>query len=114
LQWGPHIIIAQERVPDKKCERIALPQLLKTIDVQGAIISMDAHYAYTSELQLILKEGADYIVGIKGNQGTLEAEICNYFTQAEAIGYDDPSLKCHVTIDKGHGRIETRHVLSDT
>lgn len=107
---GPRIVIAQERVPDKKCERIALPQLLKTIDVQGSIISLDAHYAYAPDLQMILQEGADYIVGIKGNQGTLEAEVCNYFSQAQAIEYDDSSLKCHITIDKGHGRIETRHV----
>lgn len=107
---GPRIVIAQERVPDKKCERIALPHLLKTIDVQGAIISLDAHYAYIPELQMILQEGADYIVGIKGNQRTLEAEVCNYFTQAQAIEYDDPSLNCHTTIDKEHGRIEIRHV----
>jgi predicted transposase YbfD/YdcC len=107
---GPRIVIAQERVPDKKCERIALPQLLQTIDVQGAIISMDAHYAYAPDLNLILKEGADYIVGIKGNQGTLEAEVSNYFTQAQAIEYDDDSFQCYTTIDKGHGRIETRHV----
>ncbi len=80
------------------------------IDMQGAIISLDAHYAYAPDLQVILQEGADYIVGIKGNQGTLEAEVCNYFTQAQLIEYDDPTLKCHTTIDKGHGRIETRHV----
>jgi uncharacterized membrane protein YuzA (DUF378 family) len=54
---------------------------------------------YTSDLQLILKEGADYIVGIKGNQGTLETEICNCFTQAEAIGYDDPLRLYMKTLD---------------
>ncbi len=107
---GPRIVIAQERVPDKKSERFALPQLLKTVDMRGAIISLDAHYAYVPDLRMILQEGADYIVGIKGNQGILEAEVCNYFTQARAIEYEDPSLKCHTTIDKGHGRIETRHV----
>lgn len=107
---GPRIVIAQERVPDKKCERFALPQLLQTLDVRGAIISMDAHYAYVPDLRLILQHGADYIVGIKGNQGTLEAEVSNYFAQAQAIEYDDDSLQCHTTIDKGHGRIETRHI----
>jgi predicted transposase YbfD/YdcC len=107
---GPRIVIAQERVPDKKCERIALPKLLETLDIQGAIISLDAHYAYVPDLRMVVQKGADYIVGIKGNQGTLEAEVRNYFTQAQAIEYDDASLKCHTTIDKGHGRIETRHV----
>jgi hypothetical protein len=40
----------------------------------------------------------------------LEAEVSNYFTQAQAIEYDDDSFQCHTTIDKGHGRIETRHI----
>lgn len=75
----------------------------------GAVISLDAHYAYVPDLQLILGAGADYVVGIKGNQGTLEAELKNYFDQAHAINYESPELKCHTTIEKGHGRIETRH-----
>jgi predicted transposase YbfD/YdcC len=54
--------------------------------------------------------GADYTFGIKGNQGTLEAEVCNYFTQAQAIEYEDDSFKSHITVEKGHGRIETRHI----
>ena len=71
---------------------------------------MDAHYAYVTDLQLILQQGADYIVGINGNQGSLKAEVGNYFTQAQAIGYDDDCFRCYTTIDKGHGRIETRHI----
>ena len=82
---GSRLVIAQERVPDKSCERVALPELLRAIDVRGAIISMDAHYAYAQDLGLILHAGADYIVGIKGNQGNLEAEVKNYFDQAHAI-----------------------------
>ena len=104
------IVVAQERVPDKRCERAALPQLLQTIDVQGAILSMDAHYAYKDDLRLIINSGTDYIVGIKGNQGNLEAELRNYFDQANAIQYSSEELNCHTTIDKEHGRIETRHV----
>lgn len=107
---GSRIVIAQELVPDKSCERAALPELLKAIDVRGAIISMDAHYAYPQDLGLIINAGADYIVGIKGNQGNLEAEVKNYFDQAHAIQYDSEELKCHTTIDKGHGRIETGHI----
>jgi predicted transposase YbfD/YdcC len=107
---GSRIVIAQERVPDKSCERAALPELLKAIDVRGAIVSMDAHYAYTQDLGLVIRAGADYIVGIKGNQGNLEAEVKNYFDQAHAIHYDSDELKCYTTLDKGHGGIETRHI----
>jgi predicted transposase YbfD/YdcC len=104
------IVIAQERVPEKNCERAALPCLLQAIDVRGAIISMDAHYLYINDLKFILDAGADYIVGIKGNQGNLEAEVKNYFEQAYEIKYDSEEFKCHTTLDKEHGRIETRHV----
>jgi predicted transposase YbfD/YdcC len=100
------IVIAQERVHDKTCERAALPRLLDCINVQGTILSMDAHYAYADDLRLILNAGADYIVGIKGNQGNLEAELQNYFDQAHAIQYDSDEFKCHTTIGKDHGRIE--------
>lgn len=109
---GSRIVIAQERVPGKTCERKALPQLLDAIDVRGAIISLDAHYAYVPELQSVRHAGADFIVGIKGNQGTLESEVINYFNQANAIQYDSAEFQCHTTIDKGHGRIETRHICT--
>ena len=104
------LVIAQERVPDKKCERRALPQLLESIDVRGAIISADAHYLYTEELQMITTAGADFLVGLKGNQGKLSSEVQCYFDQAYAIDYDDEEFHCHKTIEKEHGRIETRHI----
>lgn len=104
------IIIAQERVPNKACERAALPKLLQAVDCRGAIISLDAHYSYANDLRYILDKGADYIVGIKGNQGTLETELQNYFDQARAIQYGAAEFECCTIIDKGHGRIETRHI----
>jgi len=104
------IVIKQERVADKSCERKALPQLLTGVDVRGAIISFDAHFTYNKELQYVLSEGADYLVGIKGNQGNLEAEVHNYFTQAHAIHYESEEFECHLSLDKGHGRIESRHI----
>lgn len=107
---GSRIVIAQERVPEKGCERAALPALLQRINVRGTIISMDAHYLYADDLQIVLGAGADYIVGIKGNQGSLEAEVRNYFEQANDIQYDSEEFKCHTTVDKGHGRVEIRRV----
>lgn len=104
------IVVAQERVPDKTCERRALPQLLESVDVTGAIITMDAHYTYKLDLQHVLDNHADFIVGIKGNQGNLEAEVSNYFNQAHDINFDSEEFKCHTTVEKDHGRIETRHV----
>jgi hypothetical protein len=51
------LIITQAKVPNKKCERKALPELLNGIDITGAIISADAHYLYQEELKDITKRG---------------------------------------------------------
>ena len=107
---GSRIVVAQKRVPDKACERSALAQLLETVNVSGAIITMDAHYNYVPELQLVIENSADYIVGIKGNQGNLEAEVKNCFTQGKEILFDSEEFKCATTLEKDHGRIETRHI----
>ena len=104
------LVIAQEKVPDKKCERTALPKLLNSIDVTGAIISMDPHYLYTEALTQVVKAGADFLVGIKGNQGKLEDEVYSYFDQGKADNYRDEEFQCFETIEKEHGRIETRNV----
>ncbi len=107
---GSRLTIAQARVPDKKCERKALPQLLEAVNVKGSIITMDAHYTYKSDLQSIIDKGADFIVGIKGNQGNLEAELKNYFIQGYKINFESEEFKCHIALEKDHGRIETRHI----
>ena len=106
-----HLIIAQERVPDKAGETQALPALLNAIDVKGAIVSMDALYAHISDVEQVLKRGADYIVGIKGNQSSLEAELHNFFEQAKMVKYEEiEGITLDETHEKGHGRIERRWI----
>lgn len=107
---GSRLTIAQARVPEKKCERKALPQLLEAVNVEGSIITMDAHYTYKPDLQKIIDKGADFIVGIKGNQGNLEDELKNYFSQGYKINFDSEEFRCCTTLEKDHGRIETRHI----
>ena len=104
------LTIAQEKVPNKKDERCALPALLDTIEVKGAIVSMDALYAHVDDIEQVLKKGADYIVGIKGNQGNLEAEALNFFEQAKAVEYDGVQVTRLEIHEKDHGRIESRHI----
>lgn len=104
------LIIAQEKVPDKASERKALPSLLDSVNVKGAIVTMDALYAHVADVEAVLQRGADYIVGIKGNQGTLEAEVLNFFVQAYSVDYEDVTVTRTSGVEKGHGRIEERTV----
>ena len=104
------LVITQEKVPDKASERQALPALLDSIDVKGAIITMDALYTHVGDVQEVLKRGADYIVGIKGNQGMLKAEVSNFFEQAYAVSYDEVAVTQAKRVEKNHGRLEKRSV----
>jgi predicted transposase YbfD/YdcC len=105
------LVIAQEKVPEKASETQALPALLEAIDVSGAIVSMDALYAHLDVIKEVLNKGADYIVGIKGNQSNLKAEVYNFFEQAKLVNYEGiEGISREETYEKGHGRIESRHV----
>lgn len=104
------LIIAQEKVPDKASERQALPALLDSVNVKGAIVTMDALYAHVSDIEEVVQREADYIVGIKGNQSSLEAEVRNFFEQAHSVDYEDVPVTRATAVEKGHGRIEERIV----
>ncbi|WP_255350928.1 ISAs1 family transposase [Neochlamydia sp. TUME1] len=105
------LVIAQEKVPEKAIETQAVPALLEAMDVSGAIVSMDALYAHIDTIDEILNKGADYIVGIKGNQGHLKAEAYNFFEQAKAVNYQGvEGITREETYEKNRGRIESRHV----
>lgn len=104
------LVIAQEKVPDKAGERQALPALLDSVNVEGAIVTMDALYAHVSDIEQVLKRKADYIVGIKGNQGSIAAEVRNFFEQAHAANYEEVAVTRDAVTEKGQGRIEERIV----
>jgi hypothetical protein len=55
------LVIRQERVPDKSCERKALPCLLKKLDISGAIVSFDAHFTYIEDLMHFLNAGQNIL-----------------------------------------------------
>lgn len=73
------LVLAQEKVPDKSSEPKIVDALLQGIDVGGAIISVDALFAHIPTVQKFLDHGADYLVGLKGNQGNFHAEAQNFF-----------------------------------
>lgn len=105
------LVLAQERVPDKSSEPKVIDALLKDIDVSGAIISADALFANVPTVQKFLNQGADYLIGLKGNQGNFHAEVENFFSQARAAEYEEVEVERYVASpEKGHGRIEERSV----
>jgi len=86
--------------------------LLDSTNVEGSLVTLDALYAHVTDLQEVLSRGADYIVGIKGNQPLLEAEILNFFRQAHAVNFEGVNATHAKTEDEGHGRKEVRRAIA--
>jgi predicted transposase YbfD/YdcC len=100
-------VLAQRSVPEKTNEITAIPELLDDLSergqLKGALVSIDAMGCQVEIADKIVAHGADYVLALKGNQPTLEADVADYFRTAPK---DEVVTK--TTVEKGHGRIETR------
>jgi len=104
-----HLVLGQEAVDDKTNETTVIPLLLEKLaagrNLEGAVVTIDAIACNPHIAQSIRDAGADYLLAVKGNQPTLQADIEAAFETAEKSQVD-----IDVDVDKGHGRIETRAV----
>ena len=101
------LTLAQLSVPEKTNEITAIPDLLDELaeakQLEGALVTIDAMGCQVEIADKIVAHKADYVLALKGNQPTLEADTKDYFDTAPAA-----ELKVKTTVEKGHGRIETR------
>jgi predicted transposase YbfD/YdcC len=93
--------LGQVKVDEKSNEITAIPKLLEVLAIKDCIVTIDAMGCQTDIAKRIIEKGADYILAVKGNQGTLENEI------EDTIRFSSPVDQWEDT-DFGHGRIETR------
>lgn len=100
------MVLGQVRTREKSNEITAIPELLSVLDLEGCIVTIDAMGCQKEIVKTIVEKGADYVLGLKGNQGTLHDDVKLYFEDCLASGFDD--VDYHETIDGDHGRIETR------
>lgn len=104
-----HLVLGQEAVDDKTNETTAIPRLLEKLaagrSLRGAVVTIDAIACNPEIARSIRACGADYLLAVKGNQPTLQADIEAAFEAAE-----DGQIERDGDVDKGHGRIETRTV----
>jgi len=101
------LVLAQTSVPEKTNEITAIPDLLdelaETGQLEGALVTIDAMGCQVAIADKIVAHEADYLLALKGNQPTLETDVEDYFRTAPAT-----ELVTKTTVEKGHGRIETR------
>lgn len=102
------LVLGQVTVDEKSNEITALPALLRLLALDGCIVTIDAMGCQTAIAQTILDQGAEYVLALKGNQPTLEQAVAAMFTDAQTTGFHGLAHDQHTTVEKGHGRIETR------
>jgi predicted transposase YbfD/YdcC len=101
--------LGQVACAEKSNEITAIPELLRQVDVKGAIITIDAMGTQKAIAAEIVDGKADYVLALKGNQQTLyEAVIAEINEHLES---DAEALNEHVTTDNKHGREEVRTYL---
>jgi predicted transposase YbfD/YdcC len=103
------LVLGQVKVADKSNEIIAIPALLDMLAIEGAIVTIDAMGCQREIAQKIIEKKADYILALKGNQGTLREDVEVFATEQKATGFKDTKISQHQTVDADHGRIETRN-----
>jgi len=108
-----HAAFGQVKVDDKSNEITAIPELLDLLNLDGATVTIDAMGCQKEIAQQIVASGGDYVLALKGNQGTLHDEVHEFFEDALDRGLDAGLDTCK-TVEKNHGRIEERQVWLST
>jgi predicted transposase YbfD/YdcC len=103
-----HLVLGQAKVSEKSNEIKAIPQLLEMLVIRGCLVSIDAMGCQTEIAKTVVEQGADYVLALKGNQGNLHADVAQLFTAARKQDFRNIEHQFHSTVEKGHGRIETR------
>ena len=102
------IVLAQVKVNEKSNEIVAIPALLGMMAIEGSVVTIDAMGCQRDIAAMIVAKKADYILALKGNQGTLREDVEVFANEQKTRQYKDTKISTHETVDADHGRVETR------
>jgi predicted transposase YbfD/YdcC len=102
------LVLGQVKVAEKSNEIVAIPKLLDMLAIEGAIVTIDAMGCQRDIAQRVVDKKADYILALKGNQGSLREDVEVFVAEQKAAGFKDTQISKDQTVDGDHGRIETR------
>ena len=106
------ISFGQIVVESKSNEIPAVRKLIQQLDIKGAIVTLDAMHCQKETAELIIKEGGDYVLQLKGNQGRFYEDVVAMFDEKFMdINDKEENYETYQTIEKSHGRIEKRTCL---
>lgn len=102
------LVMGQVAVAEKSNEIVAIPALLDMMAIEGAVVTIDAMGCQRNIAKKIIAKKADYIIALKGNQGTLHDDVKVFVAEQKANDFRDTVISQYKTLDADHGRIETR------
>jgi predicted transposase YbfD/YdcC len=102
------LVLGQVKVAEKSNEIVAIPKLLDMLAIEGAIVTIDAMGCQREIAARIIDRRADYVLALKGNQGTLREDVEIFANEQKAKDFRDTTVSQDQTVDGDHGRIETR------
>jgi predicted transposase YbfD/YdcC len=103
------LVLGQTKVAEKSNEITAIPELLRLLDISGCIVTIDAIGTQTEIAETIIAGGGDYLLAVKENQGHLFEDVQYLFEALDAAqGMKSTPYQYAKSVNKGHGRIETR------
>lgn len=103
------LILGQASVADGSNETAALPELLRLLDLKGALVTLDAAGCQQAVAAQIRAQGGDYVLAVKKNQPKLHAALETLFTP-DLAGERVTGRQTHASSDDAHGRHEERYV----
>jgi len=106
------VVLGQEKTAEKSNEITAIPELLNSLAIKGCIVTIDAMGCQKDIAEQIIKLGGDYLLALKGNQGSLHEEVQSFLTIAQDADFKNVEHDFHEDIDTGHGRIEVRRAYA--
>lgn len=102
------VSLGQLAVPEKSNEITAIPQLVKSLDLNDCIVTIDAMGCQKEIARTIREAHADYVLAVKGNQPTLQQVVMQFFEDMEQHEIAGTVFETHETLERNHGRQEHR------
>ena len=103
------IALGQIATEEKSSEITAIPELIDQIDIQGAVVTIDAMGCQKEIAKKIKGGGGDYVLAVKDNQPKLHQAIQEFFVEAMEDDFGSVSDRRHETHETGHGRVDDRY-----
>lgn len=102
------LLLGQVKTKEKSNEITAIPELLEILQLKGCIITIDAMGCQKKIAEQIHLQGGDYVLAVKDNQGDLKKSLEKTFEKAKELKFNAMVYSEHQSIEKEHGRVETR------